>query len=148
MGEPLQMVGSIAGHCLCGKVGITLHGVKPEVEVCQCSMCRRWGGAFYSALSGESFEISGEQRIAIYRSSEWAERAFCKDCGSNLWYRFLPTGNRSFLAGLFEAAANYPIEREIFADEAASWCKLAGDHPRLTGAEVVAEAKSEGFDFG
>lgn len=135
------------GHCLCEAVTITLHSPKPHVEVCQCTMCRRWGGAFYSALRGESFDISGEDSIGIYRSSEWAERAFCKVCGSNLWYKFLPTGNRSFLAGLFSDADQYPVEREIFADEAALWCKLSGDHARLSGAETIAEAKEAGFDF-
>lgn len=138
----------IAGHCLCGAVTITLRNPKQQVEVCQCSMCRRWGGAFYSALSGESFDISGEDSVSIYRSSDWAERAFCKLCGSNLWYKFLPTGNRSFLAGLFPAADGYPVEREIFADEAAAWCKLSGNHPRLSREETIAEAKDAGFDLG
>ncbi|MGQ7828723.1 GFA family protein [Altererythrobacter sp. Z27] len=138
----------IDGHCLCKAVKITLNQPKKHVEICQCAMCRRWGGAFYSALSGESFSIAGEDSVSVYRSSEWAERAFCKQCGSNLWYKFLPTGNRSFLAGLFADADQYPIEREIFADEAAAWCKLAGDHPRLSGAETIAEAKEAGFDLG
>lgn len=110
-------------------------------------MCRRWGGAFYGALTGEHFTIEGEAVISTYRSSEWAERAFCGTCGSNLWYRFLPTGNRSFHAGLFDAAGRYGIEKEIFTDEKASWADLSGDHPRQTGEEVIAEAKAAGFTF-
>ncbi len=110
-------------------------------------MCRRWGGAFYSAQSGKEAVVHGEGSVTVYRSSEWAERAFCSACGSNLWFRFLPTGNRSFSAGLFDAAAKAEIELEIFADEAAEWCRLAGDHPRQTGAQVIAEAKAAGFSF-
>ena len=139
---------TIEGHCLCKAVCISLNQPKRQIEVCQCAMCRRWGGAFYSALSGETFSISGEESIATYRSSDWAERAFCKVCGSNLWYRFLPTGNRSFLAGLFSAADRYPVEREILADESAAWSVLSGEQARLTGAEVIAEAKEAGFDLG
>ena len=119
----------------------------PHVEICHCDMCRRWGGAFYSALTGKSFTISGEDSITTYQSSDWAERAFCSKCGSNLWYRFLPTGNRSFLAGLFSDAARYAVEKEIFTDEKAAWCDLSGDHPRQTGEEVIAEAKEAGFEF-
>ena len=147
MAGPAAEEGPISGHCLCKAVKITLDQPKKQVEVCQCDMCRRWGGAFYSGLSGASFTIAGEDSITAYRSSEWAERAFCSVCGSNLWYKFLPTGNRSFLAGLFSDADQYPVEREIFADERAAWCELAGDHPRLSGAETIAEAREAGFDL-
>lgn len=136
---------TLRGHCLCGAVAISLTGPSPTVEICLCTMCRRWGGAFYAAQSAEAAEVAGEEHAAIYRSSEWAQRAFCRDCGSALWFRFLPTGNRSFSAGLFDGAAGHAIGREIFADEAADWCRLAGDHPRLSGAEIMAEAEAAGF---
>ena len=137
----------IDGHCLCGAVKITLDSPSHEVEICQCEMCRRWAGSFYGAQCGENPQVSGEDTVTIYRSSDWAERAFCSECGSNLWYRFLPTGSRSFSAGLFDAAAGHTVEKEIFVDEAAIWSKIAGDHPRQTGEEVIAEAKAAGFSF-
>ncbi len=137
----------IEGHCLCGAVSITLDSPAQHVEICQCDMCRRWGSAFYCAQSGDNPQVSGESSITEYRSSDWAERAFCSKCGSNLWFRFLPTGNRSFSAGLFDAAARHTIEKEIFVDERADWCRIHGDHPRQTGEEVIAEAKAAGFSF-
>ena len=138
----------IEGHCLCGAVTITLDDPRHEVEICQCAMCRRWGGAFYAGQTGANPQVSGEDLVTVYRSSEWAERAFCSRCGSGLWFRFLPTGNRSFSAGLFDAAATHGVEKEIFSDERAEWCRLEGDHPRQTGDEVIAEAKAAGFSFG
>lgn len=138
---------TIEGHCLCGAVTITLENPKHEVELCHCDMCRRWGGAFYAAQTADSESVTGEDAISVYRSSEWAERAFCARCGTNLWYRFLPTGSRSFSAGLFDAAATHAIEKEIFVDERATWSDTSGDHPRLTGAEVIEEAKAAGFSF-
>ena len=137
----------IEGHCLCGAVTVALDNPAQHIEICQCNMCRRWAGSFYSAQTGESVRISGEDSATIYRSSEWAERAFCAHCGSNLWFRFLPTGGRSFSAGLFDAAAKHAIEKEIFVDERADWCRIEGDHPRQTGAEVIAEAEAAGFTF-
>ncbi|PNQ73556.1 aldehyde-activating protein [Erythrobacter sp. SAORIC-644] len=110
-------------------------------------MCRRWGGSFYSAQCGDNPQVSGAEFITEYRSSEWAGRAFCSQCGSNLWFRFLPTGNRSFSAGLFDAAAAYGVEKEIFVDERAVWCRIEGNHPRQTGEEAIAEAKAAGFSF-
>ena len=137
----------IEGHCLCNAVRIELDEPSDQIELCQCNMCRRWGGAFYSALTGKGFSIHGEEQIGVYRSSEWAERAFCKTCGTNLWFKFLPTGNRSFSAGLFDEARELEIEKEIFCDEAASWTCVAGEHPRMTGEEIIAEAKAAGFSF-
>jgi hypothetical protein len=137
----------IVGHCLCGGVRIAVRRPKHHVELCHCSMCRRWGGAFYAALTGESFTVDGEEAVTVFRSSSWAERAFCATCGSNLWFRFLPTGNRSFLAGLFSDADGFTIEREIFVDEKSAWCDTSTDHPRLTGEQVMAEARAAGFAF-
>lgn len=137
----------IEGHCLCGAVTVGLKNAKRHVELCHCSMCRRWGGGFYAAATGDDFEIGGHDSIATFRSSDWGERAFCATCGSHVWWRFLPTGNRSFHAGLFADADAFAIEKEIFVDERAAWSPIDGDHPRQTGAEVIAEAKAAGFSF-
>ena len=141
------MAEAIEGHCLCGAVAVTLHDPKPHLEICHCDMCRRWGGAYYAAATGASFDIVGHEAITTYASSNWGERAFCATCGSHVWWRFKPTGNRSFHAGLFDAASNFLVEKEIFVDKRAAWSDLSGSHPRQTGAEVIAEAKAAGFSF-
>lgn len=137
----------IAGHCLCNAVRVELAEPAAEVEICQCAMCRRWGGAFYAAQTGADFTLHGAENITVYKSSDWGERAFCSTCGSNLWFKFLPTGNRSFSAGLFDDAVNRGIEKEIFIDQAATWACIEGAHPKLTGEEIIAEAKAAGFTF-
>ncbi len=138
---------SMEGHCLCKAVRIELQKPSSELEICQCAMCRRWTGSFYAALTGEDFTIHGEDAITVYPSSEWGERAFCGTCGSSVWWKFLPTGIRSFSGGLFDGAAKTTIEKEIFVDERADWCRVIGDHPQLTGAQVIEEAKEAGFEF-
>jgi len=138
---------TLSGQCLCGNVRITLSEPARTVEICQCDMCRRWGGAFYAAQTGADAAVRGEDSITEYQSSNWAKRAFCKRCGSGLWFQFLPTRSRSFSAGLFDDAAKHGIEKEIFVDEAAEWCRIEGDHRRQTGEEVIAEAKAAGFNF-
>ena len=111
-------------------------------------MCRRWGGAFYAAMTGDKATVSGGEAIAVYRSSEWAERAFCFRCGSTLWFRFLPTDKRSFSAGSFDAAKDIPVDREIFADRAAVCARVEGAHARLDEAEILAQARAAGFSIG
>jgi hypothetical protein len=141
LSEPLE------GRCLCGAVSIMLGGAKPLVDICHCDMCRRWGGGPFGGVSGASFDVTGEENVAIYRSSKWAERAFCGRCGSNLWYRFIPANHYSFLAGLFDLPDSVKMWRQIFIDEKPGWYDFSQDTPTQTGAEVVAEAKAAGFDF-
>lgn len=148
MSEATRLTGAVTGRCLCGAVAITVEAMQAEVDVCHCAMCQRWGGAFYAGVKGDVAAVTGEEAITVYRSSEWAERAFCGTCGSNLWYRFLPTGNRSFLAGLFDLPPGFGIERQIFVDEKPDWYDLAQQSPMLTAEQVIAEAEVAGFSFG
>ena len=138
---------TLSGHCLCGGVQITLEGAHDEVDICHCKMCARWGGAFYAGLESENASVEGEDLVSVYKSSDWAERAFCSKCGSNLWYRFLPTGNRTFLAGMFDVPPGTGIKHQIFVDEKPDWYDLAQQSPMKTGAEIIAEAEAAGFTF-
>jgi hypothetical protein len=137
----------ITGRCLCGAVTITVTAMQAEVDICHCAMCQRWGGAFFAGMKGDSVTITGEDAITVYASSPWAERAFCGTCGSNLWFRFVPTGDRSFLAGLFDLPPGIGIERQIFVDEKPDWYDIAQQSPMLTAAETIADAKAAGFTF-
>ncbi len=145
--EPARLEQPLNGICLCGAVTITLHGTLPLVDICHCDMCVRWSGTFLGGLSGKHAEITGQDSISIYKSSEWAERAFCKNCGSNLWYEFTPTGHTSYLAGLFDVPEGLGILQQIFVDEKPDWYDLAQKSPMKTGAEVIAEAEAAGFTF-
>lgn len=148
MSGAARLAEPVTGRCLCGAVSITVAAMQAEVDICHCAMCQRWGGAFYAGVKGESAEVNGEDAITIYRSSPWAERAFCGTCGSNLWYCFLPTGNRSFLAGLFDLPKGFGIEQQIFVDEKPDWYDIVQESPIKTGPEVIAEAMAQGLDFG
>ncbi len=101
----------------------------------------------YAGVESEEFTLKGEEHVTAYRSSDWAERAFCSKCGSCLWYVFLPTGNRTFLAGLFDLPEGMEIKQQIFVDEKPDWYDLAQESPMKTGAQIIAEAEAAGFSF-
>ncbi|KPP96270.1 GFA family protein [Erythrobacter sp. HL-111] len=147
MGEAVHPAEPIEGRCLCGAVGITLERPQRGIEVCHCTMCRQWTGSIYAGIEGEDFTVTGGEHVTAYRSSNWAERAFCSRCGSCLWYRFLPTGNRTFLAGLFDLPPGLAIKQQIFIDEKPDWFDIAQDSPKKTGAQIIAEAEAAGFHF-
>ena len=147
MSDVPRITQTLSGSCLCGAVSITMREAHKEVDLCHCSMCQRWGGSMYAGIECEDFDIEGEEHISTYQSSDWAERAFCSKCGSNLWYKFLPTGNRTFLAGLFDLPEGLPIKHQIFIDEKPDWFDIAQDSPKKTGPEIIAEAQAAGFTF-
>ena len=84
-------------------------------------------------------EFSGVENIASYRSSEWAERGFCRICGSNLFYRLVDTGR--LYPGWPERLTirrNFPMAHQIFIDDKPGWYDLANETVTMTGAEAFA----------
>src|SRR5690625_3920515 len=79
---------TVEGECLCGSVRVTAQPKTNQFGACHCGICSQWGGGPLLAVECEdrvSFE--GDSHIGIYASSEWAERGFCKQCGTHLFYR-------------------------------------------------------------
>lgn len=126
------------GTRLCGAVSITAPDTT-RMNACHCGMCRRWGGGPLLTVHCESgVHIEGTDRIIVYRSSEWAERAFCATCGSHLYYRLIPTGEYALCAGLFQDGTPFRLEEQIFIDRKPEGYTFANQTENLTEAEVFA----------
>jgi hypothetical protein len=113
--------------------------------VCHCKMCQRWAGSamFGVTVPEAAMSITGSDRIGTLKSSSWASRSFCTTCGSSLWYRYDPhnTGGGSYEVpiGLFDDGNGLTLRREIFIDRKPDSFAVAGDHVRMTEAEVMAQ---------
>jgi hypothetical protein len=90
-------------------------------------------------VSVRQVAFEGREHLARYASSEWAERGFCKTCGSSLFYFLKPSQSYTLGVGTFDDPSQFLLDREIFIDHKPAGYALAGDHPRLTEAEVFAE---------
>ncbi|MNV28729.1 Glutathione-dependent formaldehyde-activating enzyme [compost metagenome] len=122
------------GSCLCGAIGVVA-GEHSEIGLCHCSMCRRWsGGPLFAVHCDDKVQFIGGTPKA-YRSSEWAERGFCGECGTHLYYRLVPDGEYFVPAGLFQDRA-FELASQIFIDEKPPFYTLANDTPMLTGKQV------------
>lgn len=130
---------AISGRCLCGAVEITVPRFDGQVDVCHCGMCRRWnGGPAFAIAAGADVQIAGDSHVRSYRSSDWAERAFCTACGTNLYYRLTESGEYHVWAGLFDDLPDARLTHQIFIDHKPSWYALANETEMLTEAEVFA----------
>ncbi|WP_338549086.1 GFA family protein [Roseovarius phycicola] len=111
---------------------------------CHCSMCRKWSGGVFMGLHVKPGEatIKGEGNITAYTSSEWAERCFCKTCGTNLFYRVTADGPMNgelhIGLGVLDNSNGIIMTEEIFIDEKPDSYAFAGETRKMTGAEVFA----------
>ncbi len=135
------------GQCLCNAISFTAEYKEEKFSACHCDMCRRWGSGAYLALAANLTDLKGEEHIKSYKSSEWAERAFCNNCGTNLYYKVTAEGQHQGITyismGLLDETESLTMEREIFIDEKPDGYNFAGDHLKQTAEEVIAEFSSE-----
>lgn len=125
--------------CLCGKVRFRIAEPVDEVSICHCAMCRRWsGGPLFAIDCGKSLEHEGQEHIVLYRSSDWAERAFCGTCGTNLFYRLVESGQLILCAGALDDQSGLSIKSQIFIDEKPDFYDFANKTEMMTGKEVFA----------
>ena len=92
----------------------------------------------YMSLPTEPGSIQTDGPIKTFRSSEWAERAFCDTCGSAIWYMTVGDQTKQLAAGLFDNAANANLKLEFFSDKTPDGYAMSGEHRRMTGAECMA----------
>ncbi len=132
------------GQCLCGAVRIVASQASRKVGACHCNMCRRWGCGPYMAVDcGTDVSFEGEQSIKVFDSSDWAERAFCRECGSNLFYRLKQTGGHFVNAGLFNDFTEAVFDHQVFIDEKPDYYDFANQTHNMTGAELFAQFSGE-----
>ncbi len=112
------------------------------MSACHCGMCRRWTGGPLLGISAKEVDWSGEDKIRTYTSSPWAERGFCSECGTGLFYRITAPGpaqgSLSLLFGTLEDQAGFELVQEWFIDKKPDTYTLAGERKTLTEAEVMA----------
>lgn len=128
----------LKGQCMCGAVSVTANSAQPGLVACHCDMCRRWTSSMYMSLRTDPDSVSVTGPVKVFRSSDWAERAFCEICGSALWYSTLHDGQKNLAAGLFDNAGGADLKLEFFIDKKPDGFAFAGERKQMTEAEVIA----------
>lgn len=127
------------GRCLCGEVTVVAASSSNEVHACHCEMCRRWGGGPFMEIDcGSDVQFSGEAQISVFSSSEWAERGFCRQCGTHLFYRLKATGEHMITVGLFAADAKLAFTKQVFIDEKPAYYGFSNETTEMTGEQLFA----------
>src|SRR5204862_5529010 len=81
----------LTGGCQCGAVRYALYAEPTNPHVCHCRMCQKAFGSYFAPFAGVPLGdfawVTGTP--GVFRSSQAAERGFCRDCGTPLSFRFV-----------------------------------------------------------
>ncbi|PWB30092.1 aldehyde-activating protein [Pseudomonas sp. SDI] len=125
------------GSCLCGAIQLSIILDDNSVAACHCGMCRQWaGGPTLMVHSAHPVRITaGTPRL--FSSSDWAERAFCEQCGTHLYYRLKQGGFESVSVGVLEGD-DWDFNLQVYVDSRPGFYCFANKTKEMTGAEVEA----------
>ncbi|SPH22981.1 Glutathione-dependent formaldehyde-activating enzyme [Ascidiaceihabitans donghaensis] len=135
---------SRSGSCLCGAVTFKIASDVTDTGACHCDMCRKWSGGVYLGIevAPDNMSIEGAGNITHFASSEWAERGFCRTCGSSLFYRITSPGPHSgtyhVAMGALDDTSGIDLKGEVFIDSKPDGYSFAEKTEQFTGAELMA----------
>ncbi|WP_136657013.1 GFA family protein [Nitratireductor sp. XY-223] len=132
-GERLQ------ARCLCGAVRFSAVPANANTSVCHCHMCQRWAaGPFFGVHCRDTVEFETSDDLERFESSQWAERGFCRKCGTSLFWNLRGKADYHVSLTAFEPRPDAKFTDEIFIDEKPDCYAFANDTKKLTGAQVFA----------
>lgn len=87
---------------------------------------------------GSEVSFEGEDEISVFDSSSWAERGFCRRCGSHLFYRLKESGQHIVPVGLFDNQDAFVFASQVFVDRKPAYYSFANETREMTEAEIFA----------
>ena len=111
------------GGCLCGAVRFETIGAVRDVVVCHCGMCRKVHGHIgaYTAASRHELRFVEMRGLKWYRSSAKAQRGFCGECGSTLFFHGDGRDVISIAAGTLDAPTGLSTTLQIHTNSAGDY---------------------------
>ena len=139
MSEPVN------GSCLCGAVKYSAEAKSRTFSACHCEMCRKWSAGPYIEvdLLKDSLVIEDRAQLGVYKSSDWAERLFCKVCGSSLFYHLLPKDLYSVALDTLDDSSDFQFDMQGFIEHRHGAYSFAEETKMVTGADQIAAFNAE-----
>jgi hypothetical protein len=127
------------GGCLCGAVRYEVKGALRDVVNCHCSMCQRLHGNFgpHSKARKVNIRMTNETGLAWYKTSEIAQRGFCRLCGSSLFWEPFHLDATGIIAGSLDGPTGLKTIGHIFVGEKCDFYEITDGLPQY-------EASSDG----
>ena len=126
------------GQCMCGAVAFTAE-TPARFSACYCKMCQRWASGMFAGVHTSTFEVTkGADVMTIFKSSDWASRAFCSCCGSNIYYQADAMATPAVSLGTLDDTDGLENKIRFFTDRQPHGLALKGEVHSMTEAECIA----------
>ncbi|MFC3628745.1 GFA family protein [Paracoccus angustae] len=116
------------GRCLCGAVTFKGTWSGDPLNACHCGQCRRWSGHVWAAAGARDFTLDGP--VKWFRSSPEAERGFCPECGSSLFWRKAGSSDCEVAAGAVDGPTGLRLQGHIFVADKGDYYDIADGLPQ------------------
>lgn len=115
----------LQAKCLCGSVRLSAIPADGQTSVCHCDMCKRWSaGPFFGVHCADSMVVEAGDDLERYNSSEWAERGFCRKCGTSLFWNLQGKSDYHVSLMAFDPMPDLAFSTEIFIDQKPNFTAL------------------------
>jgi hypothetical protein len=123
------------GGCLCGAVRYQVKGRLRDIVNCHCSMCQRLHGNFgpHSKARKVNIEVTKDDGLSWYKTSAVAQRGFCRNCGSSLFWQPFDLDATGIIAGSLDGPTHLKTLGHIFVGEKADFYEITDGLPQFKG---------------
>lgn len=120
------------GGCLCGGVRYRIQGALRGVIACHCMQCRKTSGhhAAMTSVPAANLSLVSSHTLSWYKSSDAAERGFCRVCGGNLFWREFGKDTISVTAGTLDTPTRLCLSEHIFVADKSDYYQINDDLPK------------------
>lgn len=136
MSDPIaksEEVKHLNGSCLCGAVRFKVDGRMRQIVACHCGQCRKQTSHFFASTNAQSGDVTFLETRGLkwFASSENAERGFCSECGSLLFWRGKAGSTLSISAGSLDGKTGLFICEHIYVADKPDWYEITDDKPQF-----------------
>ena len=120
------------GRCLCGSVRYEVRGPLRDIVLCHCEECRRWSGYIGAFAATHADHLALVEDTALRwidspQSDHGARRAYCVECGSNLFWQAAGAERIGIAAGTLDRPTGLHIAAHIYTHHADDYEELPDD---------------------
>ena len=136
----------VLGGCLCGSIRYESAAAPFKGIYCHCAMCRKaYGGLFQMTVrfAGSAFRYT-KGMPKFYRSSAYARRAFCPQCGSPIAFLYEGSPDTWTLFGSLDQPGDWPMKKDaswgpvvhFCIESKVAWHEITDGLPQMTLEEI------------
>lgn len=123
----------ISGRCECGSIRFEADEIRPTVNFCHCSQCRRTSGHHWAATQAKhsKFRLISDEGLKWYVSSDRAKRGFCTNCGSSIFFQPIGADHIGIAAGCIDAPTGLTGGKHIFTASKGDYYDITDGLPQV-----------------